>query len=268
MEKKMENKGDLTLNSIHVPDSLGVRYAILPGDPERVLTIAKFLENARPVSVHREYTSYVGEIDGEPVLAISTGMGGPSTAICVEELYAIGVKTVIRLGTCGGMQEEIEAGDRVVVSGAIRQEGTTNQYVYPEFPAVADLDVVQALREASARESGNTWVGVVQSKDSLYGQHAPQRMPVAEDLEARYRAWIKAGCLGSEMEASTVFIVSQIRKMRAGCLLNVIWNKEREKAGFPAQVSSDMTASIRAVVEAIRILIRKDRENSGIADEK
>lgn len=164
-------------SSIGIRESVGARYAILPGDPARVEKIAEYLDDPKPLAVHREYTSWIGTLDGERVLVISTGMGGPSAAICVEELAMIGVETVIRLGTCGGMQLEIEAGDRIVATGAIRQEGTTGQYVYGEFPAVPDFDVALALREASREYPGRTWTGVVQSKDSLYGQHAPERMP-------------------------------------------------------------------------------------------
>lgn len=250
-------------SSIGISENIGARYAILPGDPERVKDIASHLTDAKPLAVKREYTSYLGKIDGENVLVISTGMGGPSAAICVEELNMIGVDTVIRVGTCGGMQLDVEAGGRIIPTGAIRQEGTTNQYVYPEFPAVPDFIVTTALREASLTQPGNTWTGVVQSKDSLYGQHDPTRMPVSDELMDKYSAWIKAGALASEMECAAVFMVAQVLKMRAGAVLNVIWNKQREKAGYEPVISRDMTASIKTATGAVSRLIRQDNPHFG-----
>jgi uridine phosphorylase len=171
----------------------------------------------------------------------------------------IGVHTVIRIGTCGGMQPPLMAGDRVIPTGAVRQEGTTGQYIYPEFPAVPDFDVTAALRAASEEQRGKTWLGVVQSKDSLYGQHSPGRMPVHAELHAKYEAWIRAGALASEMECAAVFIVAQVLGMRSGAVLNVLWNKEREKVGLEPATDRDMTASIRTVTGAIERLIEKDR---------
>ncbi len=243
-------------SSIDLSSDLGARYAILPGDPQRVEIIAGFLDNARPLTVHREYTSYEGYLDGEKVLVISTGMGGPSAAIAVEELAMIGVDTVIRIGTCGGMQLEINSGDVVLPTGAIRQEGTTKEYVYTEYPAVPDFDVITALNEAAAKVGVKAHKGVVQSKDSYYGQHDPMSMPMGRDLKEHYDAWIKAGALASEMECASVFIVSQIRRIRAGAVLHVIWNKEREQAGLPCETCRDMTKAIRTVTEGIRILIK------------
>lgn len=244
-------------SSIGIAQDIGARYAILPGDPERVPLIAQHLTDPQPLAVKREYTSYTGLLDGEKVLVISTGMGGPSAAICVEELHMIGVHTVLRIGTCGGMQMPLRAGDRIVPTGAIRQEGTTGQYVYPEFPAVPNFEATAALREASMALSGQTWLGVVQSKDSLYGQHSPLRMPAHAELTAKYDAWIRAGALGSEMECAAVFMVAQILGMRSGAVLNVIWNKEREKAGHAPETDRDMTTSIQTVLGAIRILMKQ-----------
>jgi len=257
--KGVSKSGFVGSSSIGIHEDIGVRYAILPGDPGRVEVIANFLDDPKPLAVKREYTSYTGEIDGEKVLVISTGMGGPSAAICVEELKMIGVHTVIRIGTCGGMQIPVQAGDRIVPTGAIRQEGTTLHYVYPEFPAVPDFTVTEALKEASMKEPGKTWLGVVQSKDSLYGQHSPDRMPVHAELNAKYESWIRAGALGSEMECAAVFVAAQVLQMRSGAILNVNWNKEREKAGMDIGMNRDMTTSIQTVIGAIRTLIRKDR---------
>lgn len=245
---------------IGIEEDIGARYAILPGDPERVAYIVNYLDNAELVAVKREYTSYMGHMGKEKILVMSTGMGGPSAAICIEELKMIGIHTVIRIGTCGAMQMNLRAGDRVVPTGAIRQEGTTKEYVYSEFPAVPDFAVTAALKENSEKEKGATHLGVVQSKDSFYGQHNPSRMPSSLELETKYNAWIKAGALASEMECAAVFITAQILGMRAGAVLNVIWNKEREKAGFKEEESHDMTASIKTVLGAIKSLSESKEE--------
>ena len=237
----------------------GARYAILPGDPGRVGKIASHLEHPRFVSQNREYTTWVGELEGQSVLVMSTGMGGPSAAIGVEELHQVGVHTVLRIGTCGGMALPVKGGDLVVATGAIRMEGTSKEYVPIEFPAVANLDVTNALVN-SAKELGHPYhAGVVQCKDSFYGQHSPERMPAGYELLNKWDAWLKAGALASEMESSAVFIVSQILGMRAGCVLNVLWNQERAKNGMEDIENHDMTAAIQVSIEAIRKLIREER---------
>lgn len=256
----MEKKDVIFANSIYLYSDLGAKYAILPGDPERVKVIASFLDNPKPLSVHREYTSYEGYIDGQKVLVISTGMGGPSAAICVEELHKIGVQTVIRMGTCGGMQLNINSGEVVIPTGAIRQEGTTHEYIYPEFPAVPNFDVTLALKNAANKVGVKSNLGVVQSKDSLYGQHDPASMPIFHELKTKYNAWIDAGTLASEMECAAVFTVAQIRGMRAGAVLHVIWNREREDRGLENPTIRDMTKAIQTAVEAIRELIEQDRQ--------
>lgn len=178
-------------------DSHGAKYAILPGDPGRVEKIAGFLDNPRFHCQNREYTTWLGEVEGEKVLAMSTGMGGPSTAIGVEELYQTGVRTFIRIGTCGGMATPVMGGDLVVANAAIRMEGTSKEYVPIEFPAVSNIDVTNALVAAGKGLGVATHCGVVQCKDSFYGQHSPERMPVGEELMGKWRSWIMAGCLGN-----------------------------------------------------------------------
>jgi len=236
-------------------DTHGAQYAILPGDPGRVEKIASFLDNPRFHCQNREYTTWLGEISGKTVMVMSTGMGGPSTAIGIEELFKTGVQNFIRIGTCGGMALPVMGGDVVIATGTIRMEGTTREYVPIEFPAVANLDITNALVEA-AKRTGQKWhAGIVHCKDSFYGQHSPDRMPIGYDLKNKWDAWLKAGCLGSEMESATLYIVSQILGARAGCVLNVVWNQEREKAGMSNPHCHDTEAAIKTAVEAVRILI-------------
>ncbi|MDL2293153.1 uridine phosphorylase [Ruminococcaceae bacterium OttesenSCG-928-D13] len=247
------------LYHIGFDDSHGAKYAILPGDPGRVEKIAQYLDNPRFFHQNREYTTWLGECAGEKVLVMSTGMGGPSTAIAVEELYQTGVTTMVRIGTCGGMAEKVIGGDLVIANGSIRMEGTTREYVPIEFPAVADLDVTNALVQA-AKNLDATWhVGVVQCKDSFYGQHSPARMPAGYELEQKWQAWVKAGCLASEMESATLYIVGQILGVRTGCVLNTVWNQERKAAGLSDPHSHDNTLAIKAAVEGIRLLVEQDR---------
>lgn len=243
------------LYHIGFDDSHGAGYAILPGDPGRVEKIAKFLDNPRFFHQNREYTTWLGELEGQTVMVMSTGMGGPSTAIAVEELYLTGVHTFVRIGTCGGMAEQVIGGDVVIATGAIRQDGTSKEYVPIEFPAVADLDVTNALVNAAKKLGFTYHAGVVQCKDSFYGQHSPERMPIGYELVDKWDAWVKAGCLASEMESASLYIVAQILGAKAGCVLNTVWNQEREKNGLSNPKSMDTSNAIQTAVEAIRLLI-------------
>ena len=240
-------------------DAKGAKYVILPGDPGRVEKIAQFLDEPQFLAQNREYTTWIGKLSGAPVLVMSTGMGGPSTAIAVEELAALGVETFIRIGTAGGMQPEVIGGDVVVATGSIRMEGTTREYVPIEYPAVPDLDVTCALKDAAQALGLRYHTGVVQSKDSFYGQHSPSRMPIGYDLENKWRAWIGAGCLASEMESAALFIVCSTLRVRAGSVFSIVWNQERERLGLDNPEVHDTTDAIKTAVEATRLLIEKEK---------
>lgn len=235
------------------------RYVILPGDPGRCEKIAAYFDD--PVFVHsnREFTIYNGTLLGEKVTVCSTGIGGPSASIAMEELAAIGADTFVRVGTCGGINLKVKADDVVIAIGAVRHEGTSREYAPIEFPAVADYEVQTAMVSA-AKALGKPWhAGVVQCKDSFYGQHSPERMPMGEELMSKWRSWIMAGCLASEMESSALFIVSAVLGARAGCVLNVCWNQERKRQGLSNPECHDTTMAVRAAVEAVRSLIRQDK---------
>lgn len=240
-------------------DLQGAKYALLPGDPGRVDKIAGLLDNPQLIGQNREYTSYLGEICGEKVLVMSTGMGGPSTAIGAEELVKLGVKKLIRVGSSGGMAVDVMPGDVVVVQAAIRQEGTSKEYVPVEYPAVADIDITIALRQA-AKELGYTvHTGVVHCKDSFYGQRAPETMPTAPELEYKWRAWIAAGALCSEMETAALYTVAAVRRVRAGAVMIVMGNQERERLGLPCTPWTNNEPSIRTAVKAVEILIKQEK---------
>lgn len=236
------------------------RYVILPGDPKRCEKIAAHFENPRLIADSREYVTYTGYLDGEKVSVTSTGIGGPSAAIAMEELSRVGADTFIRVGTSGGMVLEVKSGDVVIASGAIRMEGTSREYAPIEFPAVADVEVTQALIQAAGKLGQEYHVGVVQCKDSFYGQHSPETKPVGYELLNKWDAWVKCGCLASEMESAALFVVGSWLKLRVGTVLLTMANQERAKKGLPNPVVHDTEAPIQTAVEAIRSLIRQDKE--------
>ena len=243
----------------HTSSDMVGEYVILPGDPGRCEKIASLLDDARLMAVNREFTTYTGMLDGVRVSVSSTGIGGPSASIAMEELYRCGARTFIRIGTCGGMQTDIMGGDLVIASGAIRMEGTSKEYAPIEYPAVADITVVNALMQAAENLKYPYHVGVVECKDSFYGQHEPEKKPVCYELLNKWDAWIKCGALASEMESAAMYIVGSTLRVRVGTVLLVVANQERAKAGLSNPQAHDTERAIEAAVEATRILIRKDR---------
>lgn len=237
------------------------RYVIMPGDPKRCAKIARFFDNAELVADSREYVTYTGYLDGVKVSVTSTGIGGPSASIAMEELVMSGADTFIRIGTCGGMQTDVMSGDVVIANGAIRMEGTSREYAPIEFPAVADIQVVNALTHAARKLEQNYHVGVVQCKDSFYGQHSPETKPVSYELLNKWEAWKRLGCLASEMESAALFVVGSSLKVRVGSCFLVLANQEREKAGLDNPVVHDTEMAIRVAVEAIRNLIQEDQKS-------
>lgn len=231
------------------------RFCILPGDPGRCEKIAAYLDDPYFVTQNREFTAYSGTLLGEKVSVVSTGIGGPSAAIAMEELAQIGADTFIRIGTCGGINMKVRSSDIVIATGAVRMEGTSREYAPVEFPAVADFELVRALADA-AESLGMTWhTGVVQSKDSFYGQHSPERMPVSYELMQKWEAWKRLGVLASEMETAALYTVAAAVGVRCASVLNVLWNQERKAAGFDEPDDLDTDRGIRVAVEALKRII-------------
>ncbi len=233
-------------------------YVILPGDPKRCKKIAAHFDNPRLVGDNREYVTYTGTLDGVRVSVTSTGIGGPSAAIALEELSKIGAHTFIRVGTCGGIQEKVKSGDIVIANAAIRAEGTSCEYAPIEFPAVSDFGITSALKEAADKLSLESHIGVVQCKDSFYGQHEPENMPISYDLNNKWKAWIRLGTLASEMESAALFTVASYLKLRVGSCFLVVANQEREKLGLENPVVHDTEIAIKLAIEALRSLIREE----------
>ena len=238
------------------------KYVILPGDPGRSEQIAKFFDDAHFVKTNREYTTYTGTVDGEKISVMSTGMGGPSAAIGLEELVKIGAHTFIRVGTCGGIDTKVQSGDIVIATSAVRMEGTSNEYAPIEWPAVANLDIINALVAAAKIADVRYHVGTVQCKDSFYGQHSPEASAVGDILKFKWEAWKKLGCLASEMESAALFVVSNSLRVRCGSCFVTVANQEREKLGLENPVVEDTSMSAKLAVEAMRLIIKKDKENS------
>ena len=234
-------------------------YVLLPGDPKRCEKIAQYFDDPKLIADRREYTTYTGFLDGVKVSVTSTGIGGPSASIALEELVKVGAKTFIRVGTCGGIQTEVKSGDRVIATGAIRMEGTSKEYAPIEFPAIANIDVVNSLVKASENLGYNHHIGVVQCKDAFYGQHNPELMPVSYELLNKWEAWKKLGCLASEMESAALYVVASFLKVKIGSVFLVVANQEREKLRLENPVVHDTSMAIKTAIEALRILIKKDK---------
>ncbi len=236
------------------------RYVLLPGDPGRVPKIAAYLDDACHVQTNREYEIWTGSLEGEKVSVISTGMGGPSAAIGMEELKMIGADTFIRIGTCGGIDPRLEPGSLIIPTGAIRKDGTGREYAPVEFPAVPDFDLACALKAAAGKLGYAHAMGVVECKDSYYGQHAPERMPVHHELLQKWEAWKMAGALGSEMESSTLFVVASVLRVRCATVLLLCRNREREDSLDTGLIRvTDTAPAIETAIEALRSVIRADR---------
>ncbi|MCI8508026.1 MAG: uridine phosphorylase [Lachnospiraceae bacterium] len=257
----MKNYSENPKKQYHIQVEKGEvgRYVIMPGDPKRCVKIAKYLDNPVLIADNREYVTYTGTLEGVKVSVTSTGIGGPSAAIAMEELCRCGADTFIRVGTCGGMQTEVKSGDLVIATGAVRMEGTSREYAPMEFPAVADISVTNALVNATKHKEYPYHVGVVQCKDSFYGQHEPETKPVSYELENKWEAWKRLGCLASEMESAALFIVASYLKVRAGSCFLVVANQEREKQGLENPVVHDTDMAIQTAIEAVRNLICEEK---------
>lgn len=235
------------------------RYCIIPGDPGRCETIASFFDHAHKVAQNREFTTWTGTLAGEPVSVVSTGIGGPSAVIALEELSKVGADTFIRVGTCGGIDLKVRSNDIVIASGAFRHEGTSREYAPIEYPAVPDFGVLTALVDAAKNLKKPWHVGVVHCKDSFYGQHEPERMPVSYELLAKWEACRRLGVLASEMESAALFTAAAALRVRCGSVFHVVWNQEREAAGLDQEESHDVLSAVEVGVEALKLLIERDR---------
>lgn len=245
---------------IHCVEGDVGRYCILPGDPGRCEAIARHFDSPVHIGMNREYNIYTGTLLGEKVTVCSTGIGGPSAAIAMEELHNIGADTFIRVGTCGGIAMDVQAGDIVVATGAIRFEHTSLEYAPIEFPSVADFGITTALKAAGEALGFRTHTGIVQCKDAFYGQHSPEKSPVYYDLLQKWESWKRLGVKASEMESAALFVVAAALGVRCGSCFHVVWNQEREKAGLAQPVTEDTSGAIQVGIEALKRIIAEDKK--------
>ena len=254
-----EQSRELQFHIQCAPGQVG-KYCILPGDPGRCEAIARHFDHPVHVQTNREYTTYTGTLLGEKVSVCSTGIGGPSAVIALEELCAIGADTFVRTGTCGGIKLDVKSNDLVIATGAVRHEGASREYAPIEFPAVADFQVTNALVEATKKLGFPLHTGIVQCKDSFYGQHDPAASPVYYELQQKWESWKRLGVKASEMESAALFVVAAALGCRCGSCFHVVWNQEREAAGLDQKMSEDTSSSVKVSVEALKLLIEADRK--------
>lgn len=234
------------------------KICILPGDPGRCEKIARYFDEPEKIAQNREYVTYTGKLCGKKVSVTSTGIGGPSATIAMEELTAIGADTFIRVGTCGGIDLKVRSGDIVIATGAVRNEGTSREYAPIEYPATADFDIATALVKGAKKLEYPYHTGVVQCKDSFYGQHSPERSPVSYELLNKWEAWKKLGVLASEMESAALFVTAAALGVKCGSVFSVVWNQERKAKGLIESDCHDTERAIKTAIEAIKIIINGD----------
>jgi uridine phosphorylase len=236
-------------------------YVLLPGDPFRTPLIARHLADAREAAWSREYRTFTGHVGGAVVSTCSTGVGGPSMAIAVEELGELGARTFIRVGTCGASQQGIRLGDLVIGTGAVRSEGTPDAYVPREFPAIASHEVVAALVEAARLEQTPAHVGIIRSVDALYADLVPELMPRSEAAKADVGLWSRAGVLANDMESSTLMVVSALRGYRSGVILLVV--DELGSGEISHHDPASMERMLAVAVRAVGLLVERDSAAAG-----
>lgn len=239
----------------------GAHHALLPGDPGRVPSIARALdEEARELAWKREFRSFLARVDGHSVVVTSTGIGGPSASIAVDELAQLGVETFVRVGTTGAIQNEMAVGDVVITTGAVRLDGASTHYAPIEYPAVAHHEVVRALVEAAREESVPYHVGVTASSDTFYpGQervdsHSGQLLRRIEGQTEELR---RLHVLNYEMESATILTMCAALGLRGGCVTGVVGERSRSEAIRPGDAARGEGHVIRVGTVAIRALLRE-----------
>ena len=231
-------------------DDLGIQYAILPGDPARVERIAEQLEDVEELEFNREYKSIAGTYRGIRMLAVSTGIGGPSTGIAVEELARIGVTHAIRIGSCGALQPECTLGDLILVTGAIRDDGTSAAYVEAQYPAIPDFDLLSACRESAVAENIPYHLGICRSHSCLYGDRNPEL----------YSYWAGKRAIASDMETAVLFVLGSLRGVRTASILNVVAASQSSVAEdigkYAAKEAIPMSGEEREILTALEAFTR------------
>lgn len=238
---------------IQLGKNLDIKYALLPGDPARLDRIAPFLENVEELKFNREYRSLKGTYKGVPILAVSTGIGGASAGIAVEELRQIGVEAMIRIGSCGSLQPEVKMGDLIIVNGAVRDDGASKTYIDAIFPAVPDAELMFFCIEAAKENQIPYHVGIARSHDSFY-----------TDLEEEIDAfWSKKGVLGCDMETAALFTIGHLRGVKTASLLNNVVAYEGDTsesiASYVDGESLSMKGEQNEIITALEAFVKLDQ---------
>ncbi len=252
----------MTINVFHLgitdADLKGAELAIVPGDPARVERIASLMDN--PVHLHsvREYTSWRGEINGKSVIVCSTGIGGPSTSIAVEELSQLGIRTFLRVGTTGAIQADIPPGDMIVTTGSVRLDGASTHFAPLEFPAVANFECTTALVESVKEENMASHIGITASSDTFYpGQerYDTRTGHVINRFRGSMEEWQKLGVLNYEMESATLLTMCAAMGLKAGCVATVIVNRTGQEIPDETKIAASEKSAVRVVVNAAKRLL-------------
>lgn len=240
-------------------DLQGATLAIVPGDPKRVEKIAKLMDNPVHLASLREYTSWRGEIDGKAVIVCSTGIGGPSTSIAVEELAQLGIRTFLRIGTTGAIQEHINVGDILVTTAAVRLDGASLHFAPMEFPAVSDFECMNALYKAAKDNGSTVHVGVTASSDTFYpGQERYDTYTgrVVRRFKGSMKEWQEMGVMNYEMESATLLTMCASQGLRAGMVAGVIVNRTQQKIPDAELLKKTENNALGIVIEAARTLMK------------
>ncbi|CCG56116.1 uridine phosphorylase [Brachyspira pilosicoli WesB] len=255
-DEEASNKG---LLQYHIKLKKGdvARYVLLPGDPKRVEYIASFLDDVEFKADYREYVTVTGKYKNVPVSVTSTGIGGPSASIAMEELIKVGADTFIRVGTGGGLSLKVKPCDLAIAQAAIKDEGTSLEYIPFEYPAIANTDIVFALRDAAKSKNYNYHIGVVHSKDCFYGELEPENSFFRERFENNLKYYTLCGAIVSEMECAALFSCAAIRNVRAGGIMHVVENTMIERMGTHLNYSSNIDNMILTALEAIVLLEKR-----------
>lgn len=240
------------------PGEVG-RYVFLPGSPERTEKIAAYFDNPKEIAYNREFRTFVGELDGVKVAVTSTGIGGPSAAIAVEELHQCGADTMLRVGTCASTSEKVSLGDVVIPNGAVRMEGVSTHYLPIEYPAVPDFQVVKAVEQAAQKLEFPYNVGVTITKASFYTQTTPETKPVGPELVYKWQAYEKGGATNTSMECSILFLIGASLGIRTSSVMISATNFGEYSNDADDYPSGWEERAIEVGIEAMKIMIRKDK---------
>ncbi len=236
----------------------GATLAIVPGDPERVERIAELMDNPIKLASLREFTSWRGELEGQSVVVCSTGIGGPSTSIAVEELAQLGIRTFLRVGTTGAIQPHINVGDVIITTGSVRLDGASRHFAPINYPAVADFQCTRALVDNAEQDGLNYWTGITASSDTFYpGQERYDTFTqrVRKELQGSMAEWQSMGVLNYEMESATLLTMCSAMGLKAGCVAGVIVNRTCNETPDTEKLASVEPNAINTVIGAARRLI-------------